>query len=130
MIEKAKAKGGYKEIHKGLLCKPEEFKSERSDWIDQFDFVTASGLLADGHATNEIFDEMLMALKTGGYAIFTSRVEYMDSLNYQQGIDERVEAGKWELVTKDTFEKYSNAPKEAVGRFKPVDVNLLVFKKL
>jgi len=50
--------------------------------LNKFDYVTASGLLAEGHATNDVFDEMLMSLKVGGYAIFTSRVEYLTSLNY------------------------------------------------
>ena len=53
---------------------------ENEDLLNKFDFVIASGLLAEGHATSDVFDEMLAALKRGGYAIFTSRIEYLDSL--------------------------------------------------
>ena len=72
MIEKAKKKELYSEIHNNFLCRPEEFKKNYAEYIGRFDFVTASGLLAEGHATNDVFDEMLMSLKVGGFAIFTS----------------------------------------------------------
>lgn len=130
MIEKATAKACYKSLTKLMLCNPEEYKSNHPELLNAFDYVSASGLLAEGHATNEVFDEMIASLKVGGYAIFTSRVEYMESLNYQKGIDERAASGKWEVVSITQHEKYSNAPKEAVGRFKPVQVNLIVCKKL
>ena len=42
----------------------------------------ASGLLAEGHCTNDVMDEMLMCLKAGGVAVLSCRVEYLTSLNY------------------------------------------------
>lgn len=130
MIEKATKKELYSKIHNQFLCRPEEFKTNYSDYIGAFDFVLASGLLAEGHATNEVFDEMLMALKQGGYAVFTSRVEYLTSLNYQTGIDERVASGKWELVDEEEYEKYSNAKDSPVGRFKPTISKVFTYRKL
>mmetsp|Transcript_6941 Transcript_6941/g.7760 ORF Transcript_6941/g.7760 Transcript_6941/m.7760 type:complete len:221 (-) Transcript_6941:16-678(-) len=130
MIKRAEEKGLYSEIRQYLLCNPVKFNADHSDLIDRFDFVTASGLLAEGHATPEVFDEMLAALKRGGYAIFTSRIEYLESLNYQQGMDERVENGKWEFVKKVSYEKYSKAKDCPLGRFKPVMSEVFIFKKL
>ena len=92
--------------------------------------MTASGLLAEGHATNDVFDEMLLALKVGGYAIFTSRVEYLTSLNYQTGMDERERQGKWKLVDEEEYEKYSNAKDTPIGRFKPVMSKVFTYQKL
>ena len=105
MLERAKNNSNYETLHKSLLCNPEEFKVNFPEYLEKFDFVTASGLLAEGHATNDIFDEMIMCLKKGGYAVFTSRVEYMTSMNYQEGI----ERSYWKLISKDVHEKYSNA---------------------
>jgi predicted TPR repeat methyltransferase len=130
MIDKAEKKGVYTEIRKLLLCDPEKYKEEQSDLLNRFDFITASGLLAEGHATCKVFDEMLASLKVGGYAIFTSRIEYLESLNYQEGMDERVKDGQWELVSKTAYEKYSKAKDNPVGRFKPVMSEVFVFKKL
>lgn len=130
MIKKAEEKGIYTDIRNFLLCNPENFRTNHADLIGKFDFVTASGLLAEGHATPDVFDEMIDALKVGGYAIFTSRVEYLEPLNYQKGMDERVEAGKWEFIKKEEYEKYSKAKDCPLGRFKPVISEVFVFKKL
>ena len=80
MIVKALDKGVYKEVRNYLLCRPKRFEVDHEDLLDRFDFVTASGLLAEGHATPEVFDEMISCLKRGGLAIFTSRIEYLESL--------------------------------------------------
>ncbi|CAI2376804.1 unnamed protein product [Moneuplotes crassus] len=130
MLKKAKAKGLYSEIRNFLLCNPENFNTNHSDLLGKFDFVTASGLLAEGHATPDVFDEMIGALKVGGYAIFTSRIEYLEPLNYQKGMDERVESGEWEFVKKEAYEKYSKAKDCPLGRFKPVMSEVFVFRKL
>jgi hypothetical protein len=42
-----------------------------------YDVVTASGILAEGHLSSAVFDEMLLALKEGGYAIFATRTMYL-----------------------------------------------------
>lgn len=130
MIEKALSKGIYTEVRKLMLCNPESFATNQADLLEKFDFVTASGLLAEGHATPAVFDEMILSLKKGGYAIFTSRVEYMEPLKYQEGVDQRATDGKWEFVDSITYEKYSNAKDCPVGRFKPVMTICLVYRKL
>lgn len=130
MILKATAKGIYAELRKTMLCDPESFKLNQEDLLERFDFVTASGLLAAGHATAAVFDEMILALKKGGYAVFTSRNEYLEPLGYQKGIDEQLESGKWELVTKKAYEKYSNAKDQDLGGFKPTISEVFVFRKL
>ena len=53
-----------------FLGQPANFPS---DYYNQFDVVTAAGILAEGHLMCEVFDEMILALKQGGYAIFTTR---------------------------------------------------------
>jgi predicted TPR repeat methyltransferase len=130
MIKKAEEKKVYSEFRNMMLCNPEKFVVDQKDLEGRFDFVSASGLLAEGHATPAVFDEMLFSLKTGGFAIFTSRKEYLEPLKYQEGMDEKVKDGKWELTHQTSYEKYSNSKDNPVGRFKPVMVELFVFKKL
>ena len=50
--------------------------------------MTASGLLAEGHVDGSLFDEMLMALKTGGYAIFATRTMYLSMYKYEDKMKE------------------------------------------
>ena len=53
-----------------FLGKPESFPSK---FHGKYDVVTGSGILAEGHLDNSVFDEMLLAVKTGGYAVFSTR---------------------------------------------------------
>ena len=68
---------------------------KKAKYKGKFDAITAAGILAEGHLTNAVFDEMLLALKKGGYAIFTTRQEYLDKLNYRVKIEELVSNGSW-----------------------------------
>ena len=115
MLDKAASRKIYKELHKTFLCNIEGYKQNFSSLEGKYDFVTASGLLAEGHATSEVFDEMIYSLKQGGYAIFTSRIEYLESLGYQAGLDKLVCDGAWKLVKYVDYEKYSNSKENPVG---------------
>lgn len=71
MIEKAKEKACYAELHELFLGSPTTYPEK---FHDRFDVVTASGILAEGHLDNSVFEEMLLTLKKGGYAVFSTRV--------------------------------------------------------
>jgi predicted TPR repeat methyltransferase len=130
MINQANERGIYGEFKCLFLGNPTGFEDKHTDIHGKFDFVTASGVLAEGHASALVFDEMLMTLKRGGYAVFTSRLEYLNKLNYQQNMDDRVLEEKWDFVKKVPFEKYSNTRDTEVGCFKPIDSMLFVYRKL
>ena len=110
-----------------MLCNIQSFKTNFPALEGQYDFITASGLLAEGHATAEVFDEMIYALKKGGFAVFTSRVEYLESLGYTAGMEKHVCSGAWKLVKFVDYEKYSNSKENPVGRFKPVISRVFVY---
>lgn len=95
MIEKARTKNVYSELHELFLGRPDTFPQE---FHNRYDAITASGILAEGHLDNKLFDEMLMALKVGGYAIFATRTMYLTKYNYIEKINELTETGKWKLV--------------------------------
>ena len=79
MLHQARQKGVYTDLDELYLGKPESFPAK---FIDNFDVVTATGILAEGHLDCSVFEEMLLALKQGGYAFFTTRTEYLTSYNY------------------------------------------------
>jgi len=103
MIEKARSKGSYTELEELFLGNPETFPSNLHN---RFDIITASGILAEGHLDNKVFDEMLMALKVGGYAIFATRTMYLTQYNYIEKITELEKEAKWKLVHEVTFDRY------------------------
>jgi SAM-dependent methyltransferase len=75
MLDVAKAKGCYSQLKHMFLGKPNEFPAEMTG---KFDAVTAAGILAEGHLMSEVFEEMNLALKPNGYAIFTTREQYLE----------------------------------------------------
>jgi predicted TPR repeat methyltransferase len=74
MIEKAKEKSVYNELVEMFLGKPETFPER---FHNKYDAITASGILAEGHLDTSVFEEMLLALKVGGYAVFSTRTMYL-----------------------------------------------------
>ena len=74
MLERAREKNSYTELHELFLGSPDTFPENLHN---RFDVITASGILAEGHLDNKVFDEMLLALKTGGYAVFATRTMYL-----------------------------------------------------
>ena len=126
MLDVAKQKNVYKGLHEMYLGKPESFPTQ---FHGQYDVVTGSGILAEGHLDNSVFEEMLLALKAGGYAIFTTRVQYLTIYKYGEKLKELEDNGKWKLVKELTFTRYDQL-EEAIGRFQKVDVNAYAYKKL
>ena len=103
MIEKAKTKNVYTDIQELFLGRPDTFPDSLRN---RFDVITASGILAEGHLDNRVFDEMLLALKQGGYAIFATRTMYLTKYNYNEKLASLTEEGKWKKVHEITFDRY------------------------
>jgi hypothetical protein len=68
-----------------FLGKPETFPEK---FHNKYDVITASGILAEGHLDNSVFEEMLLALKVGGYACFSTRTMYLTQYKYGEKIKE------------------------------------------
>ena len=126
MLEKAREKASYEELHELFLGKPETFPKE---YHNRFDAITAAGILAEGHLDNNVFEEMLIALKDKGYAVFATRTMYLEQYSYGQKIKELEEQGRWKLIKEITFDRYDQL-EEAVGRFSKVEIKGFVYQKL
>jgi len=117
MLKKAEEKAAYKELDELFLGKPDSYPAK---YHGLYDFITASGILADNHLDTSVFEEMLMSLKTGGYAIFTSRTEYLEAYDYMPYMNKLVTENRWKFIKSKAYIKYNNC-QEGVGRFKPVE---------
>ena len=106
MLEEAKKKGVYRDLIELFLCNPTQYPAR---FHGQYDFVTASGVFADNHFDTSVFEEILMSLKPGGIAIFTTRIEYLTKYGYGPFMDNLVKENKWKLVKQDTYSKYDKA---------------------
>ena len=126
MLDKAQVKGSYTELEELFLGKPDTFPAK---FHNRFEVVTASGILAEGHLDNNVFDEMLLALKQGGYAVFATRTMYLTQYNYNEKIKQLEDTGKWQKVDEWTFDRYDQL-EQAIGRFSKVEAKAFAYKKL
>lgn len=85
MLEVASNKCAYSELHEHELGEPEEFPIQ---FKNKFDFVTCAGLINNNHMDYLLFEEMLLSIKKGGYAVFAARFSYMGLYWYDQIIKE------------------------------------------
>ena len=74
---------------------------------------------------------MLMSLKVGGYAIFTTRVEYLTKYGYGPYIENLEQCGRWKKVKQETHIKYDKSDQiEGMSRFSKNEVFCYAFQKL
>jgi SAM-dependent methyltransferase len=109
-----------------FLGKPETYPESLQN---KFDVVTASGILADNHLDNSVFEEMLLSLRTGGLAIFATRTEYLEKYGYGPYIKSLEEQGKWKFVKNIVFGRYDQL-EERVGRFEKTEAQAFVYQKI
>ena len=103
MLEKAGEKGVYSGLEELFLGKPETYPVKLHNC---FDAVTASGILAEGHLDVSVFEEMLISLKVGGFAVFATRTMYLSMYGYGPKIKVLEDAGRWKFVMEVTFDRY------------------------
>ena len=128
MLELARQKGSaYDTLEYLFVTTPDELPEK---YTNVFDIVASAGLLAEGHASPDIFDVKLKAVKQGGLIMFTVRQEYLESLGYGPKMEQAIDEGKMVLIEKYDYEKYGNMKDNPVGRFSPVISQVYIFRKL
>lgn len=126
MLEEASNKCVYKELHEHTLNEPATFPDK---FKNKFDFVTCAGLTNNNYMDYQLFEEMLLACKKGGYIVFSARFSYMGHFWYDKILKEMHDDGRWELVLTDTFFKYDKLDCISIGRFSKTPSKVFVFKK-
>ena len=92
MLEEARSKGVYRELHRMVLGEELDFSD------DSFDAVVSIGVLTLGHAPARSLDEIVRVTKPGGFVIFTLRPDLYENAGFREVREELENAGRWELV--------------------------------
>jgi predicted TPR repeat methyltransferase len=95
--------GVHKDLIELFLGQPDKFPENLKD---RFDVVTASGILADNHLDNSVFEEFLLTLKKGGLAVFATRTEYLTKYGYGPYMEKLTSEGRWKKIDEITFDRY------------------------
>lgn len=103
MLEEARGKNLYSELHQMALGGPLDFPT------DEFDAVISVGVFTQGHAPPSSFDELVRITKPGGVIVFSLRVDTYETHGFKEAQWGLENAGKWKLA--EVTEKFQPLPK-------------------
>jgi len=129
MLQKADEKDVYKTL-KQLDVGQKDFYGTFPPLMKQkYDFVTCAGLINNNHMDENIFEQMLLALKNGGVMVFAARFSYIGNYWYTEKLELLEKLGRIKLLDCESFFKYDNLP-QSVGRFAKTPVKVYAYKKV
>ena len=92
MLEEARKKNAYSELHQMVMGEPLGFLTA------SFDAVISVGVLTVGHAPASSFDELVRITRPGGYIVFTLRPDVYESDGFKEKQTALEAEGKWKLA--------------------------------
>lgn len=94
MMEKAREKRVYRELHRMEMGNPLMFST------DFFDAVIAVGVMAMGHAPANTLDELVRITRPGGHLVYTLRPVVYKNWGFKEKHASLEAQGKWRLLEK------------------------------
>jgi predicted TPR repeat methyltransferase len=92
MLEQARKKNIYSELHQMTLGEPLEFSD------NMFAATIATGVFTTGHAPANAFAELIRITRPGGHIIFSVRADAYLEMGYKDTLADLEQAGQWRLV--------------------------------
>lgn len=76
-----------------------------------------------------IFEQMLLALKEGGVMVFAARFSYIGNYWYTEKLENLEKLGRIKFLDAESFFKYNNLP-QSIGRFSKTPVKVYAYRKI
>jgi len=92
MLEEARKKNVYREVHQMVMGEPLDFAT------DSFDAVVSVGVFTKAHAPASSFDELVRIIRPGGHIIFTLSTEAYENSGFKEKLIALESEGKWKFV--------------------------------
>lgn len=92
MLEVCRAKAVYRGFHQAELGKELPLPSAH------FGAVVAVGVLTEGHAGPECFEELTRVLRPGGRLVFALRPDVRERFGFREAQEAFVASGRWQLI--------------------------------
>jgi len=92
MLEEARRKNVYRELHQMVMGEPLDFAT------DSFDATICVGVLTIGHAPASSLDELIRITRPGGYIVFTLHTDTYKNSGFKEKLIALESEDKWKLV--------------------------------
>ena len=106
MIEQAKLKNAYTDLHELMLSSEDPLQDFPHELRNQYDYVTAAGIINGNYMNANLFEELLMACKNRGYLIFAARFSYLGDYWYNEYLDTLEKEKRIKFIKSEEFFKY------------------------
>jgi len=111
MLRVARDKHTYRELHRMILGSPLDFEDSK------FAATFAVGVITIGHAPADAFDELIRVTRSGGYLIFSIRVDREPETGYLDKLDALEHQQRWRRTEMTTpFQSLPLAEPEVMHR--------------
>ncbi len=104
MTEQAAATGAYRDLLGGI----DMMRAAESYADDTYDAILSIGVFTLGHVPPEALEVLLRLVRKGGLLLVSTRTHYYEQTNFQQVVDELIEANRAELVQLVRDAPYNN----------------------
>lgn len=104
MTEQAAATGAYRDLLGGI----DMMRAAESYADDTYDAILSIGVFTLGHVPPEALEVLLRLVHKGGLLVVSTRTHYYEQTNFQQVVDELIEANRAELVQLVRDAPYNN----------------------
>lgn len=94
MATQALASGAYRQVRGGI----DMMHATQSHAPESYDAVLSVGVFTLGHVPPEALLELLALTRPGGLLLLSTRSHYYDQTDFQQRVDELLDAGRIELL--------------------------------
>ncbi len=92
MLEVARRKGVYDELHQGFMGQTLPFDDDR------FTGAVSAGVFTLGHVGPEGLDDLLRVVRSGGFIVFTVKDRLLAETDFRQHIDKLCDDGNCRLI--------------------------------
>ena len=128
MLDEAEKKNVYQTLMKMKLGGKKFVSDLPYKYRNHFDFVIAGDLISTQHFDETIFEQMLIALKTGGSLIFTAQFSFLGHYLYHDKLEELEKAKRIKFVEANVYYRY-DALNQVIGKYTKTPAKVYVYQK-
>ena len=127
MLEQADRKKVYKDLIHLRLGGADFMETFPQYHKNRYD-VVAGSLIEPNNFDENLFSQMLFALKAGGFLVFSSQHSYIGYFEYNEGLDQLVKAQRIKLIETKILCRYDK-PHRIIGKYDKTPAIVYVYQK-